>query len=101
MSGSPGREEHLFVVRLWREPSRVSAPTWRGFVEHALSSRRFYFTSFADLNDFIRLWLDAPAEWGRAPGPDGSQAGQAALSAERARPQSDVLGGKETDDGRA
>ncbi|MEW5872303.1 MAG: hypothetical protein AB1894_23775 [Chloroflexota bacterium] len=60
---------YLFVVRLWLEASlnadgRVPAvPTgencsqWRGSVENVVTSQRLYFTSLAELNDFILLQL--------------------------------------------
>jgi hypothetical protein len=58
----PTRPQHLFVVRLWAEQS-VSAPVqWRGSVEHVASGQRFYFTSLADMNDFIALQLNQPTD---------------------------------------
>ena len=50
---SPERPEHLFVVRVWLEPSRRS-PQWRAVVEHVASSERLYFAALAELAAFIR-----------------------------------------------
>ena len=47
------RLEHLFVVRIWEETGRSKSNQWRGSVEHIPSGQRLYFSSFADLNDFI------------------------------------------------
>jgi hypothetical protein len=51
------RAQHLFVVRMWLEPSRIANASWRGSVEHVPSGQRLYFTSLADLNDFIHWRL--------------------------------------------
>jgi len=49
-----GRIEHLFVVRLWQESSRVAPPgQWRGSVEHVPSGRRIYFVALEELDAFI------------------------------------------------
>jgi hypothetical protein len=51
---APGsRAEHLFMVRLWQEPG--AAPQLRGLVEDVHAQQRFYFSSLAELNEFIRL----------------------------------------------
>jgi hypothetical protein len=42
---------------MWLEPSQVADPSWRGSVEHVPSGQRLYFTSLADLNDFIHWRL--------------------------------------------
>jgi hypothetical protein len=48
------RLQHLFVVRMWQEPSEVAPPgQWRGSVEHVPSGERLYFASIEDLNTFI------------------------------------------------
>jgi len=47
--------EHLFVVRLWSEAAPDRATGWRGSIEHIASSQRLYFSTLADLNDFITL----------------------------------------------
>jgi hypothetical protein len=54
------RHEHLFVVRMRREPGAdVSPGQWRGSVEHVASHQRLYFTVLGDLTDFIALHLQA------------------------------------------
>lgn len=54
MSGANGRAQHLFIVRIWREPSDVlNAEEWRGQVEHVASGQRRYFTHLEDLDQFI------------------------------------------------
>ena len=67
--GSPPRIEsdvendhqhHLFVIRLWYEPSRSSKGQWRGSVEHVPSGQRMYFVSLHDLVDFIVLRSGQP-----------------------------------------
>jgi hypothetical protein len=47
------RAEHLFMVRLWQEPGAV--PQSRGVIEDVHAQQRFYFSSLAELNEFIRL----------------------------------------------
>lgn len=53
------RLEHLFIVRLWQESGRGESGAWRGLVEHVQSGQRLYFTTLADLNDFIALRMDS------------------------------------------
>ena len=49
-----GRPQHLFVVRLWQEPSRAAPPgQWRGSVEHVPSGERLHFAALGDLTGFI------------------------------------------------
>jgi hypothetical protein len=52
------RTEDLFVIRIWREPSRTGAKSWRGCSDHVGSGQRFFFSNFEDLSDFIRLRLE-------------------------------------------
>jgi hypothetical protein len=47
-------------VRMWQEPSHLVSDQWRGSVEHVPSAQRIYFTSLADLNDFITWRLNSP-----------------------------------------
>lgn len=48
------RLQHLFVVRIWQEPSEAVPPgRWRGSVEHVPSGQRRYFASLGDLNQFM------------------------------------------------
>ncbi len=53
------RSQHLFIVRMWQEPSSPKPPGWRGSVEHVPSAQRLYFASLGDLNDFITLRLNS------------------------------------------
>jgi hypothetical protein len=57
-----GRPEHLFVVRLWQEPSRAAPPgQWRGSAEHVSSGQRDYFVTLEELNQFILAQLQIAA----------------------------------------
>jgi hypothetical protein len=48
------RSQHLFIVRVWCEPSNEEPPgQWRGSVEHVASGQRIYFASMNDLTQFI------------------------------------------------
>ena len=60
---------HLFVVRLWLEPgnhvndqnsplSNALPDKWRGLVENVTTGQRLYFTSLADMSDFISFQLE-------------------------------------------
>jgi hypothetical protein len=62
MTDGARRREDMFVVRIWREPQPSGAAAWRGCSEHVTSGHKFYFASFADLIDFIRLRLDCDAD---------------------------------------
>jgi hypothetical protein len=54
MTDSSARQQHLFIVRLWHEPSQIAAPgQWRGSVEHAESGQRRYFIALGDLAEFV------------------------------------------------
>jgi hypothetical protein len=53
------RLQHLFIVRMWQEPSNHQGDQWRGSVEHVSSTQRLYFASLGDLNDFITLRLNS------------------------------------------
>ena len=54
MNDGPARQQQLFIVRLWHEPSQIAAPgQWRGSVEHAASGQRRYFIALGDLADFV------------------------------------------------
>jgi hypothetical protein len=56
------RPQHLFIVRVWREPGRTPEEgQWRGLVEHVPDGQRRYFTSLDDLSGFLRSHLDDPA----------------------------------------
>jgi len=56
----PGKSQ-LFIVRIWKESEQAKTQRWRGSAEHVPSGQRFYFSSLADLNDFISLRLNLPA----------------------------------------
>jgi hypothetical protein len=48
------RREHVFLVRLWLEPSSAhGASGWRGSAHHSASGRRFYFSSLAQLKRYL------------------------------------------------
>ena len=66
------RHQHLFIVRLWREPGRQSRGPWRGSVEHVPSGQRCYYSALADLTDFITLRL-AVAPTGEAERDEGER----------------------------
>jgi hypothetical protein len=59
-SAVPGKSQ-LFIVRIWEESEHAETHRWRGSAEHVPSRQRFYFSSLADLNDFISLRLNLPA----------------------------------------
>jgi hypothetical protein len=47
------RAEQLFMVRIWQEPGVT--PQFRGLIEDVHAQQRFYFSSLAELNEFVRL----------------------------------------------
>ncbi len=51
------RSEHFFTIRIWQESGQEETGTWRGLVVHVRSDQRLYFTTLADLNDFITLHI--------------------------------------------
>jgi len=51
--------DQLFVVRMWHEGSGVRRGEWRGSITHVGSGTRWYFADLAQLNDFIRMRLNA------------------------------------------
>ena len=56
-------DRHLFIVRVWREDSRVApGGQWRGSVEHVPSGQRIHFVSLEALTEFVgRYWgCDGP-----------------------------------------
>jgi hypothetical protein len=54
-------QDHLFIVRVWREAAGTVSSPWRGSVEHVPTGQRLHFSALADLNDFITWRLDGPA----------------------------------------
>lgn len=66
------RQQHLFIVRVWQEPSQLQPPgQWRGSVEHVPSGQRLYFASMNDLTNFMTFQLNS----------DGESAGESASPA--------------------
>lgn len=61
---APQRSEHLFIVRVWQEPSHAAPAPWRGSVEHVApgGGPKAYFVSLEELNRFLleRLGLGDP-----------------------------------------
>lgn len=51
--------DQVFLVRMWFEASGVQPGAWRGMITHVVSNERWYFSELSELNDFIRLRLDA------------------------------------------
>lgn len=55
------REDHLFVLRVWREAA-PSAPSWRATIEHIPTGARLSSVDLTEVDDFIRLRLaDVPS----------------------------------------
>lgn len=44
---------------IWLEDGREESGGWRGLVAHVRSGQRLYFTTLADLDDFIMLRIHA------------------------------------------
>lgn len=60
-SASPRLRDRRFFVRIWHEGARGETRL-RGFVEQVGTAQRLYFTSLADISDFIRLRLGTEEE---------------------------------------
>jgi hypothetical protein len=61
MMERPDRPQHLFVVRLWQEPSQTAPPgQWRGSAKHVASGEYVYFVALADLTGFIAQQIEPP-----------------------------------------
>jgi hypothetical protein len=69
MSPNPSRLQHLFIVRLWSETVPPQLVQWRGSVTHIPSGQQFYFTTLADLNDFIQFRSEASMGEAEVPPP--------------------------------
>jgi hypothetical protein len=54
-----GRQEHLLVVRVWRE-NAASERNWRGFIDRAGSGERRYFGGLEQLLARIAELLAKP-----------------------------------------
>jgi hypothetical protein len=50
------REEHLFIVRTWRQAS--AGQDWRVSVLHVPSGMRLASSQLRDIDDFIRLRIE-------------------------------------------
>jgi hypothetical protein len=50
------REDHLFVLRVWREAA-ASSPSWRATIEHIPTGARLSSADLTEIDDFIRLRL--------------------------------------------
>ncbi len=61
------REQHLFIVRIWRERSARIAG-WRGSAKHVESGTAIVSADIDELTDFIRVRL--------VPDSDGSATGE-------------------------
>jgi hypothetical protein len=48
------REQHVFVLRVWKEAATSNA-AWRASIVHLESGCRVSATEFRDIDDFIRL----------------------------------------------
>lgn len=66
---------HLFVVRIWIEPTPAEPQRWHGAVEPLPHGNRRYFNTFAELNRFLasQLQLDLPAPPVQTPLPDSAK----------------------------
>ena len=51
--------DQVFLIRIWFEASGVRPGAWRGAITYVASGERWYFAEFGEMNDFIRLRLDA------------------------------------------
>jgi len=60
MDEAAAREEHLFIVRTWREASAAERD-WRVSVLHVPSGTRLASSHLRDVDDFIRLRLEPGA----------------------------------------
>jgi hypothetical protein len=54
MEPTSEREQHVFVVRVWRDDA---AGAWRGTIVDVESGQRLSSTDLTDVGDFIRLRL--------------------------------------------
>jgi hypothetical protein len=61
MLSTEDRENHLFIVRVWRE-GRCRDGAWRGSAQHVTSGRSIVSADLDELTDFIRVRLAAQSE---------------------------------------
>ena len=55
------REQHLFIVRIWRERSSGNG-SWRGSAKHIESGRVIVSADIDEITDFIRVRLMPEAD---------------------------------------
>jgi hypothetical protein len=53
-----GRDERVFLVRMWLERSTAQREAWRGSIQDVGSGRKFYVTGPGEIADFIAVRLD-------------------------------------------
>lgn len=51
------RDERVFVVRMWLEPSVARPRAWRGSVQDVASGNKLFVTAPAEIADFISVRL--------------------------------------------
>jgi hypothetical protein len=61
LRGGAERDEHRFVLRIWREPS-ASGPEWHGSVVEVNSALSVASGELNELLDFIKVRLDRSAQ---------------------------------------
>ncbi len=62
MDAQGAREQRVFIVRVWHEPSAVGPPSWRGSARDLAGGPTAYFASPRDLADFLVLSGAAPPD---------------------------------------
>ncbi len=50
-------DKHNFIVRFWYESDIAERGQWRGMVEQVQTGLRCYFTSFAEMNQFMSRFM--------------------------------------------
>jgi hypothetical protein len=53
------RDEHRFLIRLWREIGGEGAP-WRGSIEDVPRGDRYYFSGLTALSDYLEARILDP-----------------------------------------
>lgn len=46
-------DKHTFIVRFWYESGGADRGQWRGMVVQVHSQQKRFFTSFAEMNEFM------------------------------------------------
>ncbi len=67
---------HAFVIRLWKETTGddPDRPTWRGYIDHVGSGRRYHLNRLEDILPFIVQHLATST--GHSPTTSHSKAGE-------------------------